>query len=436
MADDAIRVSRWTRVTVLGLIVLSGLVALAGVVHWWPDERRIDAVQGLVPFTANGIVVVHADLVDVIPACIAVKTATSAPCGDSKARILDGRNAGRTAAVSLTPDVLGTGLQAGDRVLLLDSSGVAAGVPAGQSAFAFYRADRGSSLLWLAILFMVAVVAVALRRGVMALVSLGFAGVVVVGFLLPALLSGRPPIPVTLVSCVLILIVMLYLTHGLSMRTSVALVGALIGVALATLLAWAGITGARLGGLGDDSATLLTFNVHWVHVQQLVVASVLLASLGTLNDVTVTQVSALWELRSASAAMSRWRLLSSAMRIGRDHVASTVYTLVFAYLGTALVLLVAIRLYGGTPYDFLTAEDVAEEVVRTLVGGIAVVLTMPITTAIGTLVVAGASPTADPAAPAGPPTRAPRTVARRATYAAPASVDRYRRLPANPWDVD
>ena len=128
--------------------------------------------------------------------------------------------------------------------------------------------------------------------------------------------------------------------------------------------------------------------------------------------------------------MSRWELVRSAMRIGRDHGASTVYTLVFAYLGTSLVLLVAVQLYGGGAIDFVTSEEVAEEIARTLVGGLALVLAMPATTAIGALVVAGAS--IEPL-----PVDRPDAV----HHAAPAfrqveAGDALRRLPRDPWTVD
>lgn len=387
-AGRGIRVGRSARIVVVALIVASGLAALLGVLHWWPDGDRVRSAEGAAPAVAAGVQVVRGELVRVRTACAGAATDDPGSCGGSAVRVLEGASAGRTVAVSLTPDIVGTGLNRGDRVLLLDL-GAAGGTSGG--GFAFYRADRGGSLLWLAILFSIAVVLVAWRRGVMALVSLAFAGLVVVGFLLPALLSGRPAVPVTLAASALILIVMLFATHGVSMRTAVALVGGLTGLALSAALAWFGIIGSRLGGVGDEAASALTFTVPWVDVQQLVVASVILAGLGTLNDVTVTQASALWELREASPAMTGADLFRRAMRIGRDHVASTVYTLVFAYLGTALVLLVAVQLSRATPYDFVTADDVAEEIVRTLVGGIALVLAMPITTAIATLVVTGAT---------------------------------------------
>lgn len=428
-----IRIGRWPSLLVLALIAICGVSALLGVVQWWPDGARVDHLRGLVPVVETGVEEVHGEFIEVQPICTSPGENTSL-CGHSEVRIIDGRAAGKTESIDLTPDIIGTGLSPGDRVLVLDTSGVTGGKGAD---FQFYRADRGGSLLWLAVLFAILVVLVAWRRGIMALVSLGFAALVVIGFLLPALLSGRPPIPVTLSASILILILMLYATHGLSIRTSVALLGALLGVGLSSVFAWFGIIGSRLAGVGDESAGLLTFNVPWVSVQQLVVASVILAGLGTLNDVTITQVSALWELREASPTMTRRTLFRRAMRIGRDHVASTVYTLVFAYLGTSLVLLVAVQLYGGTPYDFATAENVAEEIVRALVGGIALVLAMPITTGIAILVVGASSGAVDR------PLRrrsaqSPR-YARQVTGLGASTHEREdptRRFPTRPWDED
>lgn len=392
-SEPTLRVTAWVRRLLIALVAACGLAAVIAIAVWWPDGQRVDAVRGIVPFAVEGVEVVHGELVEVRAACTGGPESDGGDCGDSTARILDGPNEGAVAPLSLGPEVTDTGLRAGDRILVFDQSGL---LNSQAPSFAFYRADRGGSLLWLAVVFAVVVVAVARLRGLMALVSLGFAGVVVIGYLVPALLSGEPAVAVTVAASVLILIVMLYATHGVSMRTTVALVGALIGVALSTGFATLAVQGSRLGGYGNDAAGLLAFNVTWVDVQQIVIASVVLAGLGTLNDVTITQVSAIWELRTASPAASRRDLYRHAMRIGRDHVASTVYTLVFAYLGTALVLIVAVQLLASTAFDFVTAEDVALEIVRALVGGIALVLAMPITTAIGALVAAGATPAPEP----------------------------------------
>lgn len=429
-----LRVGRTARAAVLSVIVVVGVVSLLGVLRWWPDAARVHRLQGSVAVVADGVTTVHATLGRVRTACADGSTAApsgSGGCGDTTARVLDGAHAGESVRVALPPDVVRTGLRQGDHVLLLDLSSTAG---ATGPDFEFSRADRAPSLLWLTVLFVVVVVLVARRRGLMALVSLGFAGLVVVVFLLPALLSGGPPVPVVLAASALILVVMLYATHGLSMRTSVALVGALLGLGISCAAAWSGVVGARLAGLGDDPTELLISTVRTLDVQQLVVASVVLAGLGTLNDVTVTQASATWELREASPGMSRRDLFRRAMRIGRDHVASSVYTLVFAYLGTALVLLVAVQLYRGAPIDFVTAEGVAEEVVRALAGGIGLVLAMPVTTAIATLVVAGA-----PVPTARGPVRDEPRYARTGVVPvrrAPASSDPFRSLPRDPWDGD
>ena len=101
---------------------------------------------------------------------------------------------------------------------------------------------------------------------------------------------------------------------------------------------------------------------------------------------TITQASAVWELRAASPQASRWEIYAGAMRIGRDHVASTIYTIVFAYVGTALLVLMLLSIYDRSIFDLRSTEQLAEEIVRTLVTSIGLVLAVPVTTALGVLV--------------------------------------------------
>jgi uncharacterized membrane protein len=140
----------------------------------------------------------------------------------------------------------------------------------------------------------------------------------------------------------------------------------------------------------DESGQILTTFVSGVSFQGLLLAAIIIAGLGVLNDVTITQSSAVWELRGASPTMSRTRLFSSAMRIGRDHIASTIYTIVFAYAGAALTVLLVIQLYDRPLTDLIGTEEIATEVVRSLASSIGLVLAVPITTAIATLTVPGA----------------------------------------------
>jgi uncharacterized membrane protein len=123
--------------------------------------------------------------------------------------------------------------------------------------------------------------------------------------------------------------------------------------------------------------------------QGLMTCTVIVAGLGVLNDVTITQASAVWELRAAAPGLTRWRLWAGAMRIGRDHIASTIYTIVFAYAGTALTTLLVIELYDRPFLELVGTEQIAEEVVRSLVSAIGLVLAVPLTTAVAALTVPG-----------------------------------------------
>ena len=184
--------------------------------------------------------------------------------------------------------------------------------------------------------------------------------------------------------------VVLYLAHGISVRTSTALAGTLVGVGVTALLGLYAVDAARLSGLGDESGELLRAQAPDMNFQGLLTCAVIVAGLGVLNDVTITQSSAVWELRAAAPEMTRRQLFASGMRIGRDHIASTIYTIVFAYAGTSLVVLLLLSLYDRPLLDLLTDEAIAEEVLRTLASAIGLVLAVPATTAIATATVASA----------------------------------------------
>jgi uncharacterized membrane protein len=173
------------------------------------------------------------------------------------------------------------------------------------------------------------------------------------------------------------------------MRTSSALGGTLVGLTITGGLGLLSVHWAHLSGLGGESTELLRTYVPELEYRSMLVAAIIVAGLGVLNDVTITQSSAVWELRAASATMTRRELFASGMRIGRDHIASTIYTIVFVYAGTALSTLLLVSLYDRSLLDLLLAESFAEEVAMTLVSSIGLVLAMPATTAIAALVVSG-----------------------------------------------
>ena len=251
----------------------------------------------------------------------------------------------------------------------------------GATTYAFYDYERTLPLVALAAAFAVVIVAVARWRGLRALIGIVIAFGVLVVFLLPALRDGAPAVPVSLVASAAILYAVIYLAHGVSLRTSAALLGTLAALVLAAVLSWGAIELAHLTGLSEDQNNEVAAYLGSVSITGLLLAGFIIGSLGVLNDVTVTQASTVFELAGIEHS-SRRTVFRGAMRVGRDHIASTVYTLVLAYAGSALPLLLLFSVANRSLGDVLTSESVAIEIARSAVGGIALALSVPLTTGI------------------------------------------------------
>ncbi|MFI1419781.1 YibE/F family protein [Streptomyces sp. NPDC020731] len=254
--------------------------------------------------------------------------------------------------------------------------------------------DRRFPMALLAGIFALAVVAVGRLRGVMALVALAISFLVLNFFILPAILQGSNPLVVAVVGASAIMLIALYLCHGLSARTSVAVLGTLISLLLIGFLGSVFIGWAALTGNTDDNTGLIHGLYPGIDMSGLLLAGVIIGSLGVLDDVTVTQTSAVWELHEANPSTG-WRgLYRAGIRIGRDHIASVVNTLVLAYAGAALPLLLLFSIAQSSVGTVANSELVAEEIVRTLIGSIGLVASVPVTTALAALVVSADRPTA------------------------------------------
>jgi uncharacterized membrane protein len=359
-------------------------VTVVGLLTLWPDGDEVDEVRGSVSFAAEGVTFPEATVESVAPACESL-TEPAEGCGTLEVTVAQGADEGTVTDVDVPPQVSAAGLRQGDRVELVRTP-AAEGEPA---TLAYFSIERSRPLWLLGAAFALVVLLVARWRGLMALVGLGFAGGVVGLFVVPALLVGESPVPVAVVGAVAIMYVVLYTTHGFSIRTSAALAGTLGGIALtAAIGAWA-VDASHLTGVTGEEGGILTAYAGGLDFQALLVAAVVIAGLGVLNDVTITQASAVWELRAAAPTMTRRSVFASAMRIGRDHIASTIYTIVFAYAGTALLLLLVVSLYDRPLLDLVGTEEISTEVVRSLTSSIGLVLAVPLTTVIAALTVPG-----------------------------------------------
>ncbi|GAC1603458.1 MAG: YibE/F family protein [Acidimicrobiales bacterium] len=269
----------------------------------------------------------------------------------------------------------------GNHVLLV--RGVASG---GRPVYGFYDFERSHVLIVLALVFAVFVLVVGRWRGVGALVGLVITWLVLVRFVLPAVIQGADPLAVSLVGAAAIVLVVLFVAHGVTTRTATAVLGTLLSLALVEVVASWAVHAAALTGLATDDGAYLQSVIGNVRLRGLLLGGVVIGSLGVLNDVTVTQASAVWEIHGADPTRRAMDLYRSGMRVGRDHIASTVYTLVLAYAGAALPTLVLFTLAARPLGQVATAEVVAEEIVRTLVGSIGLIAAVPITTALAVVV--------------------------------------------------
>ncbi|MCK8676340.1 YibE/F family protein [Streptomyces lichenis] len=260
--------------------------------------------------------------------------------------------------------------------------------------------DRTLPMALLAGIFALAVVAVGRLRGVMALVALAVSFAVLTLFILPAILQGSNPLLVAVIGASAIMLIALYSCHGLNARTSVAVLGTLVSLLLIGLLGSLFIGWASLTGNTDDNTGLIHGLYPDIDMSGLLLAGVIIGSLGVLDDVTVTQTSAVWELKQADPRMGPRALYRAGIRIGRDHIASVVNTLVLAYAGAALPLLLLFSIAQSSVGTVANSELVAEEIVRTLVGSIGLVASVPVTTALAALVVSADRPSDGAPAPA------------------------------------
>ncbi|MFF9346564.1 YibE/F family protein [Streptomyces sp. NPDC014734] len=302
-------------------------------------------------------------------------------CARATVEVTSGPDKGRTFVEIVQPDA--------PRQLREGQGVVAAHAPDAprELQYSVTDVDRRFPMTLLAGVFALVVVAVGRMRGVMALIALAVSFAVLTLFILPAILQGSNPLLVAVVGASAIMLIALYMCHGLSARTSVAVLGTLISLLLIGLLGSLFIGWASLTGNTDDSTGLIHGLYPDIDMSGLLLAGVIIGSLGVLDDVTVTQTSAVWELHRANPTLGVRGLYRAAIRIGRDHIASVVNTLVLAYAGAALPLLLLFSIARSGVGTVANSELVAEEIVRTLVGSIGLVASVPVTTALAALVV-------------------------------------------------
>ncbi|MBB4982431.1 MULTISPECIES: YibE/F family protein [Streptomyces] len=395
-------VSRHLRKVIAAVLIPFATAVVVGLAVLWPGGAPAHERTG-VGFdrqTQQGKVV-SVEHVD----CKSVNAAQVPPTGDTSTP--EGREAadGRQGQCEKATVEVTTGPDQGRRFVEIVQPDAPRQLDEGQGVVVAYAPDaphdlqysvtdvnRKLPLALLAGIFAVAVVVVGRMRGVMALVALAVSFLVLTYFILPAILEGSNPLVVAVVGSSAIMLIALYMCHGLSARTSVAVLGTLISLLLIGLLGSLFVGWTSLSGNTDDYTGLIHGLYPEIDMSGLLLAGIIIGSLGVLDDVTVTQTSAVWELHQADPGMGPRGLYRAGIRIGRDHIASVVNTLVLAYAGAALPLLLLFSIAQSSMGTVANSELVAEEIVRTLVGSIGLVASVPVTTVLAALVVSADRP--------------------------------------------
>jgi uncharacterized membrane protein len=372
---------------VVGVLVLA---VLAGAVALWPRGRLAEPAGGgqadptrLVPATLTSV--------QTVPCQEAEPGLPGSTCIKVRARPDGGED-----VEFETTDPTGDTFRSGQRVRLSILE------QAGQPTFYNIRdLERGRPMVALAALFVVAVIAFGRWQGVRSLIGLACSFAVIVGFVVPAILRGRSPVPVALVGAMAIMLASLYLSYGVGRKTTSAVVGTALALALTGALTAGFVELAALTGLASEEARNASFQVGGISLQGLLLAGIILGGLGVLDDVTVSQASLVFELRRADPAATLAELVRGGLAVGRDHVAASVNTLFLAYAGASLPLLVLFVSGGDALGTVATSEAVAVEVVRTLCGSVGLIAAVPLTTVLAASL-ALEEPAADRGGPAMP----------------------------------
>lgn len=374
--------SRGAVVATLAVLVPLAVATLVALVLLWPDGRQ-EAAPDQQGFQRVGGTVTSVKLEPCGETPPGSPEPHPATCGKATITLEGGKQ------VTL-PLPSGPGSQrftAGDDVVLLHNPQAEEGSPAYQLS----DHDRSAPLLLLGAAFALAVIAFGRWRGVTALAGLAITFVLLLTFVIPGILAGEPPMLIAIVGASAIMLTVLYLTHGFTLTTSMAVLGTLASLTVTGVLSYAVIGIAKLSGITDDSSFTLDMSLS-IDTQGLLLASIMIGALGVLDDVTVTQSVTVAELAAANPSYGFRRLYRAGSRIGRAHIASVINTIILAYAGASLPLLLLFSIGSQPLGEVLTTPVIAQEVARSVVGTLGLISAVPITTALAALVTSRRTP--------------------------------------------
>jgi len=266
-----------------------------------------------------------------------------------------------------------------DKVVLLKTN------IAGEEYYIITDFVRRGALVWLFLLFIFLTVLVGKKQGLYSILGTGFSFLLIFKIVLPNISNGANPVLIILLSSILIIPVTFYLSHGISKKTHVAIAGTFLSLVITSILALIFVKLSKLSGFSSDEAMFLQLGgENIVNIRNLLLSGIIIGTLGILDDVTISQAAIVYQLKKINSQLSPWEIFEKSMSIGKDHISSMINTLILVYAGASFPLLL---MFTNSTYTFpqvINYEIIAEEIVRTLVGSIGLVLAVPITTLLAT----------------------------------------------------
>ena len=360
---------------VLAVVILA-IATVVGLALLWP-HGKLGRSNQFGPIRTIGAV---AEKVRSVPCALSA----SHVCRVAEIRILDGPQKGHRTLLTTVAAVGSLDVGQGDRIRVYKNP-VTPGSSRPRDTYSFADFDRRGAMFWLAIGFVVLLLATGRVHGLRALIGLLASLAIIVEFVVPAILHGSSPLAVAIVGAFAVMLVMMPLSYGLGAKSLAAWLGTAVSLLLAAGLAYAFAHIAHLSGASTDESVYLGASQSRLSLQGLLVAGMVIGALGVLVDLTVSQASTVIALRRVNPSLGFRGLFNGALEVGHDHIAATVATLVFAYAGAALPVLLIFSVGGTSFADAVNGEAVADAVIAALVGSIALIASMPITTALAAL---------------------------------------------------
>ncbi|HEY7453114.1 MAG TPA: YibE/F family protein [Thermoleophilaceae bacterium] len=370
----------------LTLVAVALAVAtVVGLVLLWPGEIESQVAQGIaVESEAAKVVSVEEEI------CAGF---AGQQCQLVKARIESGPEEGKRIELQLGAEGLDPDVDPGDEIRVAKGPEPPPGADAvAGTGYTLYDFERRGPMLILALLFAAVVLVFARWRGALSLAGLAISLVLVLLFVVPSILDGHPPLLVAVVGSLAVALTTIPLAHGWGPKSLAALLGTAASLILTALLALLFTNLTHLTGLSSEEAVFLQIGAADVSLQGLLLAGMVIGALGVLDDVTISQASTVLALRRANPGLGLRGLFGLALDVGRDHVSATVNTLVLAYVGAALPILLLFSAADLGVSDALNLEVVAKEIVATLVGSIGLIAAVPITTWLAALLALSVAP--------------------------------------------